>query len=411
MILRAAWTGGLIALVGYANAQATYRVEELRRLALSPQLDGVMQPEEWEPLSTGGGLPAFFQWEPGKLHWAGTAPRGKAITLSLDLSGDGWLRGRDNLEIRVFIKEEGPTFTVRLLDASTPAYTWLNGSVPPGAIRFEARPSGEQWTLEATLEVGPEVAKEGRTVGVRVETEDGAGEPRTGTEMRSLANVTLNFDSHKLLPAGITWRPVIANRTIAVVDPLRLSYNLQRQFDGPKPIKYEFRAEGLAAEDIGIIQQPLADFDGRNQNRFEIMSPIRRQARPGWRIVRAKLYDATGDAFVLRSSVRIAPLIDITANAPPVVRPGSRWRGRLTLQSNSLNRMEGIVRIEAPMGWTVHSGQETRFRISGARGRAESRFDIEIPATAVGEYYLVVTAVIGDSEVRQPIAVLVESEE
>jgi len=410
-MLRAAWTWGLALLAGIAGAQATYRVEELRRLALSPQIDGVMQPEEWEPLSTDGGLPAFFQWEPGKLHWAGTAPAGKAITLSLDLSGDGWLRGRDNLEIRVLIKEEGPTFTVRLLDASTPAYAWINGSVPPGAIRFEVRPSGDQWTLEATLEAGPEIAKEGRTVGVRVETEDGASDPRTGTEMRLLANVSLNFDSHKLLPPGITWRPVIANRTIAVADPLRLSYTLQRQFDGPKPIKYEFRAEGLAAEDMGTIQQPLAAFDDRNQNRFEVMSPIRPEARPGWRIVRAKLYDATGNAFVLRSSVRIAPLLDLSANAPTMVRPGSRWRGRISLQSNSLNRLEGMVRIDAPTGWTVHGGQDATFRIGGARGRAETRFDIEIPPTAMGEYYIIVTAVVGDREVRQPIAVLVESEE
>lgn len=401
---------GLIAGAIPQSLSPIYRVDELRRLAISPELDGIMQPEEWEPLSTDGGVQSYFQWEPGRIFWAATANVDQAIVLSADLSADGWLKGGDNLEIRIYLKEDQPTFTVRLLDASTPAYRWQNGSVPPGSIRFEYRKSGDNWTLEASLETGPNIAAEGRSVGIRIDSEPAADEPRADTDMRGLANVTLNFDTHKNLPPGIKWKPIFANRTIAVADAFRVTYDLERQFDGPKPIKFEFRAEGLAQGDMATINQPLGPFDNNNRNRFEIQSPIRLEAKPGWRVVRAKLYDATGEAFVMRSSMRVAPLVDITSDASKIMRPGSRWRGKVTLNSNAISRLEGAIRIEAPNGWTVNSGQESQFRIGGARGRADTRFDIDIPENAYGEYYIVVTAVIGNSVVRQPIAVLIESE-
>src|SRR5208283_2501321 len=76
-------------------------VKQTDRLALTPKLDGKIDPEEWDPFSSQGGLDTYFQWEPRKLHMAARVPVGQDLIVSLDLKGDGWLVGKDNVEVRV----------------------------------------------------------------------------------------------------------------------------------------------------------------------------------------------------------------------------------------------------------------------------------------------------------------------
>ena len=67
------------------------------RLALTPQLDGVVMDQEWDQLVQTPDGPVFFQWEPGAIYWAAKAKPGTDVVLSLDLAGDGWLVGDDNI--------------------------------------------------------------------------------------------------------------------------------------------------------------------------------------------------------------------------------------------------------------------------------------------------------------------------
>jgi hypothetical protein len=84
------------------------------RLELTPTLDGVIAPEEWDPFSS----QTYMQWEPGKVYIAGQMPAGKDLVLSIDRKGDGWLVGRDNIEFRVSQKDGKAVVTVRELDAT-----------------------------------------------------------------------------------------------------------------------------------------------------------------------------------------------------------------------------------------------------------------------------------------------------
>src|SRR5258706_9110170 len=79
---------------------APLSVAEPDRLALTPKLDGKIDPEEWDEL-TSQSAPTYLQWQPGAIHAAATLAKDQVMVVSLDLSNNGWLQGKDNVDVRV----------------------------------------------------------------------------------------------------------------------------------------------------------------------------------------------------------------------------------------------------------------------------------------------------------------------
>ena len=102
-------------------------------LALTPVLDGRLDPEEWLPIEMSAGFAGYLQWEPGALHFAGVAPKDTDVVLYLDLSADGWLVGDDNREIRIRFDIGTAVATARVLDDIEQPFVMMSFGLTPDA--------------------------------------------------------------------------------------------------------------------------------------------------------------------------------------------------------------------------------------------------------------------------------------
>lgn len=404
-----------LALPAQAQAQtweSPYAVANLRRLALTPELDGVIRGGEWEPLATAGNATTYLQWEPGWIYWAAEAPANEDIVFSLDSLADGWTTGPDNFEIRIGWRGPNITFAVRRLNNQPNGATaWQSGQIPPDMIQFEARRSGGRWTMEARLMLpGPLAPAEGKTMGVRVDGQvPGAIDERIGP--RQMANVRLSLDTHVGLPEGLQWSPRFVNRNMVPQDGFAVDYTLTRDPNGARPDRFAFRAEGIGIDDLGKFEYPIEPFDNRNRTMFGVKSPIRPEAKTGWRIVRAEITGPDNLKFMVRSSVRIAPLLDIIASPIPALKKSTRpqrIRGVVDLQSNGTQRVQGVVTYRLPEGFRMLRGDESKFTIYHARAKAGTRYEIEAPAGASGDFVIGVIVQVGDQRFVQSIPIFIE---
>src|SRR3990172_9016718 len=100
---------------------APQNVAEPDRIALTPKLDGKLEEEEWDSFASSGGNSVSFQWEPGRIHAGASMPLSHELVVSLDLRGDGWLIGDDNLELRLGWSDGKPALKARWMNASEAA--------------------------------------------------------------------------------------------------------------------------------------------------------------------------------------------------------------------------------------------------------------------------------------------------
>ena len=387
-----------------ANLSAMPMIDTPVRLAITPVLDGKLEPEEWDQLAG----QTYFQWEPEILYWAAKAAENEEVVLSLDYNADGWLVGDDNLEVRIRMEGGEARVRVRFLDATDPAGPqWRDGGVPPEAIKLAASPAeGGGWILESSYtppyQSGP---VEGRKVGVRVDKVAAGldlGEPYLP---RGLAFVSLQMDSSNGLLPEMSWKPVINNRSIAREDRLKFRFEVSRDSESLNLTRYEFRGEGLARDVVASGNQPFPPFS-RNRASLNIDSVISKTAVPGWRVIRAEIAGPNGEPVLLRTSVRIADLIDFEIPLREPLRASTDMqviKTSITLRSQFTGRMEGMFSVEVPSDWSVTKNKEAKFSIFHSRGTTKIPVEIVVPRNIVGVFPITFKAKVGEEEMFKTI--------
>ncbi|MCG9896034.1 MAG: hypothetical protein MH204_11230 [Fimbriimonadaceae bacterium] len=379
------------------------------RLANTPTLDGDMGPEEWDGFSKAGGLETWFQWEPGSLYWAGNVPPGRNLVLSLDQSADGWLVGRDNLEITLNLSRQGePSVRIRTLDATIPGQpVWKVGGALPESVRLAAKPGTAGTFIEAAFTPAFGQAPEaGRRIGIRLDAIAEGEEVSEPFRPRGLAYCFLQTDAGLDLPIGISWRPEITNRNIARLDRIGLRFRVSREEGAWTPTRVEMRGEGAARESLAQVVQPTPGFDSRGNLTMAYDSVIAPGSEVGWRVIRATFQNAAGETFTLRSSIRLSELVDIELGFPRETRASADAqiiRGTVTLRSQFSGRLQGVFSLTAPSEWTVTRGREQNFLIYHTRGTARIPVEFVIPRGAAGTFPLVFRAKIGEETVERVI--------
>lgn len=387
-----------------------YRVESTVRLALTPKLDGMIEPEEWDPLGSDG-IQSFFQWEPDVLYWAATAGKTEDIVVSLDTQGDGWLNGKDNLEIRY---KAGPEnrIVVRTLDCTDGnGPQWRDGGVLPESIKMAAS-MGERWSVESSftprLGVNP---KAGSKMAIRIDAVPAGTEVSQPYQPRSLALLMLQLDSSRNLPAGISWRPNMVFRSIAREDRLKIEFNLQREEGDFVPQRIEMRGEGLARTALAEISQPFPALDSKGRTSSEFTSVISPNAEPGWRVVRGTVKDKAGQEFQIRSSVKLSYLLDYEFNFQNGARsvPDAQIvKGNVTLRSQANGRIEGVFGYDVPAEWTITKGKTTKILIHNSRGVFKVPIEFIIPKNTQGTFPLHFKVTIGSQVIEKTLYFPVE---
>lgn len=397
----------LLAAQPMAQAGIPPQVEGLVRLANSPVLDGQFGVEEWELFASDGPRGGAFQWEPGAYHWAAQVAQGQDLVLSLDQKGDGWLVGADNIEIRISPRADGPVVRIRLLDASSPGNpVWENGGVPPDQVKIAVQlgPDGVA-SVEATYTpiLGLE-PQEGRRVALRMDTVPTGSELSEVFFPRALTSVYLQMDSSRDIPLGVSWRPTIVNRVISRQDRLKLNFSLTREEGNWTAQRTEIRAEGTARDHLRVLTEPASDFDRRKRMDLVYESTISPQAPLGWKVVRATFTDQAGQQFIIRSSIRLANLVDIEIGFPRETRVSQEAqiiRGSINLRSQFSGRLDGVLTLIAPPEWTVTKGKESKFLIYHTRGLAKIPVEFVIPRGQAGVFPMTLKATMGGETVER----------
>ncbi len=393
-----------------AGLAAPFPVDSSVRLAMTPRMDGVIEAEEWDPLTKSGS--SYFQWEPGKLYWAANAPLSHEVILSLDYNADGWLVGDDNIQLRLRLVDGEMRLRVETLDASDPnGPQWKPGGILPETVKYVAAVNGDRWTLEASYTpTYSQAPAPGKRMGMRVDVVPQGFAVGEAFLPRSLAFLVLQLDSSQGLPRWMSWRPQFRSRSTAREDRFAMSYTFRREDGEEQPVLLNIRGEGPARTILGEKREPFPSIASGRVN-IDFASTIAPDSEPGWRVLRAEVSLPNGDPVVMRSSFRIAPLLDFSPRLPFAIS-GSQdaqiIRGSVQLQSQFNGRIEGTLDLLAPEEWTVTRGKAQPFLIYHPRGSTRVPVEFIIPRNTVGLYPLTLKATIGETVLEQTIFVNIE---
>ena len=135
------------------------------------------------------------------------------------------------------------------------------------------------------------------------------------------------------------------------------------------------------------------------------------EASPGFRVVRGTLVDSAGKESVVQTSFQIAPTLSFDIVPPKDLRtgaPAQRIKIAVYVRSNSLRRISGVVRMEAPQGWEVRTGNDEPFIIYNARGTVRRVFEVNVPENVAGPYAVRMQANLGNKMVEETVWVTVK---
>lgn len=354
------------------------------RLALSPMLDGKIEAEEWDSLGTFDGVQAYLQWEPGRIHAAATLDEGKDLIISLDFGADGWLLGKDNLEVRLSMRNGSVEVSERLLDGTSPSGpVWVDAAAFMAATKAQASVEAGKWSVEMSLQdpgLGWIERQPQRPLRVRFDGVDAATPPIEAYMPRETGLVSLQFDRVQDMPEGMNWKPEYRGRSIMPGNQLKLRLTFSRK-DEATWSQIETRAEGLAKAGMRSEGLPFPAFDKKNRAFVDYESAIEKDAPYGYRVLRSTLTGQDGKTTIVQTSFAVAPVIEFELVREPIKASDEPKAVRISayLRSNSTRRVDGRFSVTPPTGWEVESGNNKQFVIANARGSKRQVFSLIVP--------------------------------
>ena len=367
-------------------------------MALTPVLDGSLSNEEWQPF----GKDTYLQWEPGVVYFAAVVSDGDDLVIDLDPDGDGWLNGVDNTELRI---SSGSKVAARTLD-TTPRSgpVWKSKSASNVSV-FTTAQDG-RWIVEGRITLdSSKTIKEGSVIGIDMETMPSGASTGPAFLPRSLAYRTLGFDSAENLPDGMEWHSSTKLREVAKEDQLRMDFDISGKSDFTS---YKLHAEGWAQNMMASVAKPFPGFDRNGHASLQYRSDIASGATAGWRILNASILDADGKEHVLRTSFKIADLIELEVSLPDRIKfsaDGQTLKGRVDVRSMGVGRVEGEYAILAPQTWQVVKGGPQRILIFNPRSREPINLEFTLPPGATGDYPITFTVNVGNMAFTKTVVV------
>lgn len=393
--------------------QVAPEVRDPLRLALTPILDGVVSESEWELLTEGAGGRSYFQWEPGKFYWGAKAQNGKDVVLTLDANGDGWLVGKDNLEIRCRFENNEVRTTVRQLDATDRnGPTWIEPEVIPEALTINASPSDTYWNLEVGFEplISMGSPNENRRVGARIDFFDSGVDTGPGYMPRSLAFLLMRMDTSQGLFSGLEWKPEVKTRNVSVFDQMRFRLNFVVEEDCPPLTSVAFSGEGFGARAVESSVEEFPAPDGRGRAFVDFNSAIDEAAISGYRVLRAEVKAADGRTAVIRTSFQVAPVVNLDPNFKMELGYSDqpqRVKGGVTIESQTTGRVDGKFSIRYPDAWLTVGTLDRDFLIYHSKGRSRIPIEFVVPGGTRGVYPIMLSAKVGERSILKTVYVTV----
>ncbi len=381
-----------------------FAVTEPNRLAATPVLDGKIEEDEWDFLSSSAS-DVFMQWEPGMLYLAGKAPVGQEVCYSLDLAGDGWLVGSDNVEVRLKWHNGGVVPHLRRLDASNRNMpVWTEIPAVDKILAVAGTESGSVWTHELRLaSIGLPTFEAGRDLGVRTDLVPAGAKDAPDYAPRLTSLTTLRWERSAGLPSGMNWNPEYKARTVVPGDSIKIRYSFsnpgEKKFD-----RIDLQTEGLAKNKTKSVGMPFPKFDTKGRAFVDYETLVQPDAIQGYRILSGRLISQTGDAIRVQSSYEISDTISFEWNFPETITssPDSQIvKGWVAIRSNTEKRVSGVLTVESPSTWTVNLNKTKNFSIYQSRGVSRVNVQFIAPQGASGLIPVTLKATTNDRTVQK----------
>jgi hypothetical protein len=341
--------------------------------------------------ATNGALAAFMNWEPGTVYLAGVVPAGQDLVVSLDGKGDGFLVGRDNLELRVSQTANGPVLKARMLDATNPSGPiWVNAPGFVTASKVASATSNGQTTYEIGLvDPGYGIApgKLGDSYGVRFDAAPASGAvtepflPRTTTPVKLVDLWTEG------LPPNLKISVPAKGRGAFPLDSTTVHWTFNGT-PGTSLSRLEVEGEGWLGDYVNSLGVPSPEFDGRGNATVDYDTKVARGAPIGYGVLKGIVSGSGWGPSTVEVSFRVPPPIDmdIAARQLKYSEKPQRFKASVAIRSNSDKRVEGHLQVQAPAGWTVRSGSDKNFFIYDKRGTVLNGFEVEVPGGVRGSF-------------------------
>lgn len=385
---------------------APFAIAEPNRIALTPKIDGKLDEEEWDPLATTPDMKTFFQWEPGKLYLAAVVPNGHDVLASFDLHANGWLIGKDNLEVRVTNGPIKPTITARLMDGTGvqgPKWIDLPGFSLSSSVA--ATSDGTNTTFEiriADVGLGILPTDPGTKMLMRIDDPLSTDPPSPAYLPRTLSPVTLVMARAAALPPGLRFNPEMIGRSSVAGEGTRIRLG----FNGTNAMKLQriaLRSEGFSRNDTDEHTLVFPKFDDRGRSYVDYGTDIKEGSPEGYRVLRGTLTTADGVSAMVQGSYRVGPIIDfdIPRQTLAVATMDRSIRIPFYIKSNSSKRVSGEVNIVVPEPLKVLNGNEHKISIFSNRGADRQTFDLFLPPNASGTYPIKFAAMVNGKKIEQ----------
>lgn len=379
------------------------------RLALSPKIDGIFSPEEWDPFTTFDGGEAYFQWEPKKVYVAAVVPIGKDLVASLDLNGNGWLIGDDNLQVRVSWNGTTAAVSLALLDCTNPSGPkWVEVPEFMKSVKVAATAGATNWSVELGLvdpgkRLLPRAANE--DIGVRCDAVDSEIKDLPAYLPRIVTPLKLRLERGINLPTGLKWKPEFKGRSVVPGAGIKVRFTFNGD-DAMVMKRIEMRTEGLAEDATTLKAQPFPKFDQKNRAFVDYDTRVASTAEGGYRIVRATIQNAQGEPTICQASYEIAAPVSFDLMLPKKLASTGKpqtLKISVYIRSNVAGRIDGTFVAVPPQGWEVGKGNDKAFIIYASRGSVRKVFDLTIPADAKGSYPIRFVADLGHGNTVEEI--------
>jgi hypothetical protein len=388
-------------------------VPDKQRLAITPRIDGVRANEEWDPFARVGAMDAYFQWEPGKLHLAAKLPKTHDAVYSFDLAKNGWLIGRDNLEIRLTKTESGATVKARLLDATNstgPQWVELQSLATSSSVAGSEDADTGTWFVEATIEEpGLDMfPKDPARMSLRADPIARDASDREAFLPRVTTDVQLGFDRATGLPEALKWKPEGAGQTVTSGFPVNIRLTFQGKGDmGLQRI--DMRSEGQIESMANAFGLVFPKFDSKGRAFVDYKTEAAQNMGYGYKVMRATMTFEDGAAAVGQVSFRIAPVLEFDLVSEPIKTMAETQTVRMSvfIRSNTRNRVDGTLRILPPSNFKLGGVSGKSFVIYNSRGAVRRVFDLTVPKDAKGTFPFSLQGELGDRTVAQTVYVTI----
>ncbi len=375
-------------------------------MALTPKIDGKIDEEEWDPIAKTADMQSYFQWEPGKLYIAAVVPTGHDVVASFDLKANGWLHGKDNLEIRLSNAQGKVSVVGRVMDGTDiNGPKWIDLPGLSLSSTAAATSDGAKTTYEASigdLGLGIIPTDKGTKMLMRIDDPLSTEPPAAPYLPRALSAVTLIMTRNAALPDKLAFNPEGVGRASVSGENTRL----RMAFDGNNSLKLqklEMHTEGSARNDTIQITVPFPKFDDKGRSYVDYSTGIMEGSPEGYRILRGTLTTTDNVSAIVQCSYRVGPTIDfeLVRQNVPIAALDRSMKFSFYAKSNSTRKVTGDVTIVVPDPLKVLNGAQKSFTISTARGQVREAFDLFFPPNIAGTFPIRFVATINGKKTEQ----------